>query len=486
MEKTVKILGASNLKCCCYYMFYVLVLLLLSCLASSKNVVTELPGFDGELPFYLETGYIGVGESNASQLFYYFVESQRNPALDPLMLWLTGGPGCSVLSAFFYESGPVTFNYANYNGSLPSLHLNPFAWTQGINIIYVDAPVGTGFSYSTTDENYYIDDIGSSNQTYEFLRKWLIEHPEYSTNQLYIGGDSYSGIPLPIIVTKILEGNEVGLEPMMNLKGYILGNPKTDDFLDVNSAVPFCFRLTLISEELYESTKEDCGGNYVSVNASNADCVADLDTIDEMTLEINLMQVLEPTCQVARPKKKKGLVKRVSEGRRSLIEEEDIENISIDNLDKAHWCRYYNYVLSNIWANTRVVRDALQIRENTTGVWKRCNSTIAYTKTVTSSVPYHQYLSEQNLRSLIYSGDHDLSVPHIGTQNWISLLNMTVNEYWRPWFVDGQVAGYAEKYMNGDFNMQFATVKGAGHVAPEYKPTQCYAMIDRFMATYPL
>jgi len=49
--------------------------------------------------------YIGVGDSNHSQLFYYFVESQRNPSEDPLMIWLTGGPGCSVLSAFFYESG---------------------------------------------------------------------------------------------------------------------------------------------------------------------------------------------------------------------------------------------------------------------------------------------------------------------------------------------------------------------------------------------
>ena len=49
--------------------------------------------------------YIGVGDSNQSQLFYYFVESQRSPTEDPLMIWLTGGPGCSVLSAFFYESG---------------------------------------------------------------------------------------------------------------------------------------------------------------------------------------------------------------------------------------------------------------------------------------------------------------------------------------------------------------------------------------------
>jgi len=38
-------------------------------------------------------------------MFYYFVESQRNPSIDPILLWFVGGPGCSALSAFFFENG---------------------------------------------------------------------------------------------------------------------------------------------------------------------------------------------------------------------------------------------------------------------------------------------------------------------------------------------------------------------------------------------
>ena len=49
--------------------------------------------------------YVGVGESEELQLFYYFVKSERNPEKDPLMLWLTGGPACSAVSALFFELG---------------------------------------------------------------------------------------------------------------------------------------------------------------------------------------------------------------------------------------------------------------------------------------------------------------------------------------------------------------------------------------------
>ncbi|KAK3146199.1 hypothetical protein QOZ80_3BG0262930 [Eleusine coracana subsp. coracana] len=82
-----------------------LILLLPSSLAAS--VVTHLPGFDGPLPFYLETGYVGVDDATGTELFYYFVESERNPATDAVLLWLTGGPGCSAFTGFAFEVGPI-------------------------------------------------------------------------------------------------------------------------------------------------------------------------------------------------------------------------------------------------------------------------------------------------------------------------------------------------------------------------------------------
>ncbi|XP_059654701.1 serine carboxypeptidase-like 17 [Cornus florida] len=450
----------------------------LSGIATSHTILTSLPGFNGTLPSKLETGYVGVGELDDVQLFYIFVESQRNPERDPLMLWLTGGPGCSTLSAFFYESGPLIFDIVNYKGGLPALTLNEYSWTKGLNIIYLDAPVGSGFSYSTSQEGYYMDDYQSSAQTYEFLRKWLKDHPQFLLHNLYIGGDSYSGIPLPMIVQDIINGNAAGSEPFMNLQGYILGNPVTDAYLDDNSRIPFAHRLTLIPDDLYQSAKTSCNGDYINVILSGQ-CETDMEAIDELILEINLAQVLEPYCGMTATARPRELSRR----RRSVKEHSKISLISQPN-DVPYYCRVN---INPIRAGCDIgVRKALHVREGTKEVWQRCNATLAYIEDVTSSVAYHRNLTRTGLRALIYSGDHDMSVPHIGTQEWIGSLNLTLDTVWRPWFVDGQVAGYVKKLARTNYALTYATVKGAGHVAPEYKPKECYTMIDRWFALYPL
>lgn len=57
--------------------------------------------------------YITVDEKDDVQLFYYFVESERNPSDDPLLLWLTGGPSCSALSGLAFEIGILPFLDSN-------------------------------------------------------------------------------------------------------------------------------------------------------------------------------------------------------------------------------------------------------------------------------------------------------------------------------------------------------------------------------------
>ncbi|MCL7022997.1 hypothetical protein MKW94_025245, partial [Papaver nudicaule] len=199
---------------------------------SSGKVVTYLPGLPVQpLPFHLETGYIGVGGNDESsryggsnegvnQLFYYFVKSERNPKEDPLVLWLVGGPRCTTIKALASEIGPISIDKeVEYkNGSLPTFTLNPYSWTKFANIIFLDQPVGTGFSYSTSSLEVTMGDTESARNTYEFLIKWLIQNPEFQSNPLYISGDSYSGIIIPIIVQDLIGDIEVGKYPFLNFK----------------------------------------------------------------------------------------------------------------------------------------------------------------------------------------------------------------------------------------------------------------------------
>ncbi|CAN0905747.1 Serine carboxypeptidase-like 18 [Linum grandiflorum] len=458
--------------------FYYVFLLLLTwrqAAAAAAATVPQLPGFNGPLPFHLETGYVGVGESEQVQLFYYFVKSENNPEEDPVLLWLTGGPGCSAFSALAYEIGPIYFEVKEYNGSLPSLVLNPNSWTHVASIIFLDMPVGTGFSYATTDEASQSGDFLQIQQADQFFRKWLIEHPEFISNQVYVGGDSFSGLIVPGVVAAMSDGNEEGKTPFINLQGYLLGNAATDFSIETNFEIPYAYGMALIPNELFQSLKRSCGGKYNNPDPSNVACVKSLEAYHKCTNGVNLAQILEPACAFASPKPMEMILYK----KRYL--KEDFLKLN-DQLPTIN-CRTYGYLLSKYWANDQSVRRALHIREGSIGTWKRCNYGLQYKHQIYRSVDYHLYLSKKGYRSLIYSGDHDMLITYLGTQAWIRSLNFSIVHDWRSWHVDNQVSGYTRTYSN---KMTFATVKGGGHTAPEYRPSECFAMFKRWISEKPL
>lgn len=459
--------------------FFLCLLLLLSFsahIAFSGSVVKYLPGFDGELPFKLETGYITVEES---ELFYYFIESEGDPTEDPVLLWYSGGPGCSAFNGLIYEIGPLQFNITAYTGGLPSLEYYPYSWTKTASILFVDAPVGTGFSYATSDAAYPTSDTKSASQTFVFLLKWFGEHPNFLNNQFIIGADSYSGISAPILIQEVLNHNLAGGIPYINLKGYILGCPRTDAAINENSKIIFAHRLALISDELYELAKSDCDGDYSNNESSSDECFEDLFLIKKLYREINKNNILEPKCTWASKKPNPKPVRRA-------FQEHSNDFILSPPKIPDLWCHNFNLALSYIWANDRTVQGALHVRPGSIAEWMRCNKNLNYDMDVDSVVEVHRNLSKSHLQALIYNGDHDLVVPNVGTEQWIKLLNIKIVNSWRPWFLDGEVAGYTEKHSYHGFRLTYATILGAGHTPQEYKRRECYEMFKRWVHWYPL
>ncbi|KAK4270270.1 hypothetical protein QN277_023325 [Acacia crassicarpa] len=457
----------------------VALILLQTCsqVATAGTHVEYLPGFEGPLPFHLETGYVGVGDSaaegGAGEVFYYFIESENNPKEDPLMLWLTGGPGCSSFTGLVFEIGPIAFKVEKYNGSLPNLVLRPQAWTKACSIIFVDLPLNSGFSYANTPHLQRNDWI-LIKHAHQFLRKWLIDHPKFRTNQVYIGGDSYSGLPIPAIVQEISNGNEEGIQPWINLQGYVLGNPDTT--LEEENYLPtFAHGMALISDELYMSLQQNCKGNYIKIDPENKLCLRDLNSLHKLMSGLNLFHILEPKCELASPRphgfwSRRSLINKFRRPLSSRLARPPMN------------CKSYVYFFSYDWLADDKVQEALNIRKGTIRNWQRCNN-FNYNFTISSAFPYHVNLSQKGYRSLIYSGDHDPAVPFLSTQAWIRDLNYSIVDDWRPWLANGQVAGYTRRYSN---QMTFATVKGAGHMAPEYKPEECFEMFIRWISKKPL
>jgi len=118
-----------------------------------------------------ESGVIDLNQNGGDDMFYWWFESRNSPKDDPLVLWLTGGPGCASEIALFYENGPYQFNEDG-----KTLKSNPHAWNNNANLLYVDQPIGTGFSKagSITDLDTNEDEIAETMATFmiNFLEKF--------------------------------------------------------------------------------------------------------------------------------------------------------------------------------------------------------------------------------------------------------------------------------------------------------------------------
>ncbi|KAH0979965.1 hypothetical protein GBA52_007142 [Prunus armeniaca] len=186
-------------------------------------------------------GYFKIEHSHAARMFYLFFESRTNKK-DPVVIWLTGGPGCSSELAVFYENGP--FNIANNL----SLVWNEYGWDKASNLLYVDQPIGTGFSYSTDRRDSRHSEDGISNDLYDFLQAFFAEHPELAKNDFYITGESYAGHYIPAFAARVHRGNKAKEGVHINLKGFAIGNGLTEPAIQYKAYTDFALDNGIITK----------------------------------------------------------------------------------------------------------------------------------------------------------------------------------------------------------------------------------------------
>lgn len=162
------------------------------------------------------SGYLTVNEKFNSNLFFWFFPTKSNWTAAPLVLWLQGGPGASSMFGLFNENGPYVFKK-------DKLKKRRHSWTDFFNVLYIDNPVGTGFSFADSSEAHSVNQSMVGEDLHEALRQFLLLFPQMQKNKLILSGESYAGKYVPTLAYTILMKNTT--RPKINIYGLFIGNP---------------------------------------------------------------------------------------------------------------------------------------------------------------------------------------------------------------------------------------------------------------------
>ncbi|KAF7834047.1 serine carboxypeptidase-like 45 [Senna tora] len=433
---------------------------------SHPDRILRLPG-QPHVGFQHFSGYVTVDQKKHKSLFYYFVESQTLPASKPLVLWLNGGPGCSSLGVgAFSENGPF-----RPNGQV--LIQNEYSWNREANMLYLETPIGVGFSYAEGGSSYMtVNDEATARDNLLFLKLWFNKFPQYKQRDLFLTGESYAGHYVPQLAKLMIEINKK--EKIFNLKGVALGNPVLEYAIDFNSRAEFFWSHGLISDSTYKMFTTVCNySRYVSeyyrdsvsplcskvMGQVSRETSKFVDKYD-VTLDVCISSVLSQS-KVICPQTQKAN-----------------ERIDVCVDDKVT-----NYL------NRKDVQEALHAKLVGVRKWDVCSNILDYDmlNVEIPTLPIVGSLVKAGVQVLIYSGDQDSVIPLTGSRSLVQklarklALNTTVP--YRVWFEGQQVGGWTQVYGN---ILSFATVRGASHEAPFSQPERSLTLFKSFLEGRPL
>lgn len=426
---------------------------------SLHDKINKLPGFNKKLPSKMYGGYINLDKNKNT--FYMFIEAEKKPHEAPIMFWTNGGPGCSGLMGLFEEIGPFR---PNKHGKLD---YNPLAWTKFANIVFVEQPIGVGFSWSKLKKDYKSNDDESSEDNLNFVLNFFKKYPEFKKNKLYLISESYGGHYVPQWANKIINYNKRNNNEL-NFNGFMVGNPYINYRAGTEAQIETYWGHQRISKEMWDRyNKMGCRKKNKTRKLKNK-CNSLAYKISDSVGKHNPYALSYPLC--------------VSHQQNNLVSLHKSKNKTVKSK--------YNPCLDNYtkeYLNRKDVQNAIHAKASSVK-WKACSDIEKYRfkDAYNSQVPLiNKMLNDPQVKDLnvfIMSGTNDSICGTVSTQEWIEELDIKPIKKWKQYFVDKEPAGYLNTYRaNNKKRFLFATVNGAGHEIPMYKPEAGFYLMKKFI-----
>ncbi|XP_070394210.1 venom serine carboxypeptidase-like isoform X4 [Dermacentor albipictus] len=414
--------------------------------AKSKSKVGPL-GADYEVPGY--SGYITVNPQYNSNLFFWFVPSLSDPDNAPVILWMQGGPGTTSMLGFFAENGPYVLSA---DGS--EIRYREINWATRYSMLYVDQPVGTGFSFTENEAGYARNQTDVGRDMLEFLQQFFTLFGELAGNELYLSGESYAGKYVPTVGATLHQNAET-MRVKINFRGIAYGNGITDPIhmMDVGEVI---YTVGLIDRSAADYMMSVAREAVQHIRAGN--------TYEALMLMDTLFFGI------------------ATEGEVDTF----FKNVT-------GYSYYYNYLTNTEPKGSRAykvflpkprARRALHVGDREFSTTREVVVSHFLDDFMRSAVPQFTEVLENGYKVLVYSGPLDLCVPTTMTENFLAHVAWAHVDRWAHapthqwWSADRQqLYGYKKTVEN----LNYVVVRNGGHELPYDQPEAMMELITAFV-----
>ncbi|XP_072934475.1 venom serine carboxypeptidase-like [Epargyreus clarus] len=376
---------------------------------------------------------------DGNQFFWYFPAMNRNKDA-PVLLWLQGGPGSPSEFGLFIENGPLQVRNETFER-------RRYTWALSHHVIYIDNPVGTGFSFTRDPKGYCTNQTQVGEHLYSSLVQFFQLFPELQQNNFFITGESYAGKYIPAVAYTIHKRNP-DAKIKINLKGISIGNGLCSPEHQL-----------LYSKYLYQIGLIDW--NQAEIYAEYESKIFNLIQQQQWNDAFEIFNVL--------------VFGEVSNGK-NIFPNMTGFNFHYNFL---HTKDYYGFEEVGPMLQKTFVRKAIHVGNLTFHSGKLVEKYLKQDILQSVAPIISELLDHYNV--LMYNGQLDIIVAYPLTLNFLRNLSFSGSKEYATakryqWWVDGELAGYVKQAGR----LVEILVRNAGHMVPTDQPTWALDMITRF------